>query len=67
MYVSTRESLSFCGTLCTPHQGPGSHGAKGLCQEKSYATGLLAGNAAAQQLGLKPVVQVGRRTHTIGA
>ena len=25
-------------------QGPGTHGAKGLCQEKAYVTGLQAGN-----------------------
>lgn len=39
-------------------QGPGSHGAKGLCQEKAYATGLQAGNNAAQFLGFTPRIEV---------
>lgn len=33
-------------------QGPGSHGAKGLSQEKAYVTGLQAANAAASYLGV---------------
>ncbi|KAI5076277.1 hypothetical protein GOP47_0008342 [Adiantum capillus-veneris] len=33
-------------------QGPGSHGAKGLSQEKAYVTGLQAANAAISYLGL---------------
>lgn len=33
-------------------QGPGTHGAKGLSQEKAYVTGLQAANAAACYLGL---------------
>lgn len=33
-------------------QGPGSHGARGLSQEKAFVTGLLAANAAAGSLGL---------------
>ncbi|KAF5830583.1 hypothetical protein DUNSADRAFT_14331 [Dunaliella salina] len=43
----------FCAGDCV-RQGPGSHGAKGLCQEKAYATGLQAGNAAAEFLGFSP-------------
>ncbi|GBF89848.1 amine oxidase [Raphidocelis subcapitata] len=39
-------------------QGPGTHGAKGLSQEKAYATGLQAGNAAARLLGLAPAARV---------
>jgi hypothetical protein len=35
-------------------QGPGTHGAKGLSQEKAYVTGLQAGNAAARRCGLVP-------------
>ncbi|KAK9823485.1 hypothetical protein WJX72_003089 [[Myrmecia] bisecta] len=35
-------------------QGPGTHGAKGLSQEKAYVAGLLAGNEAAKSLGLEP-------------
>ncbi|PNW70427.1 hypothetical protein CHLRE_17g719500v5 [Chlamydomonas reinhardtii] len=35
-------------------QGPGTHAAKGLCQEKAYVTGLQAGNAAAEALRLQP-------------
>lgn len=39
-------------------QGPGTHGAKGLSQEKAYVTGLQAGNLAAQYLGLAAGVSV---------
>ncbi|MCO5601895.1 hypothetical protein L7F22_056021 [Adiantum nelumboides] len=42
-------------------QGPSSHGAKGLSQEKAYVTGLQAANAAASYLGLPikiPIVEV---------
>ncbi len=35
-------------------QGPGTHGSKGLSQEKAYVTGLQAGNAAARRCGLVP-------------
>ncbi|GIL76179.1 hypothetical protein Vretimale_5788 [Volvox reticuliferus] len=34
-------------------QGPGTHAAKGLCQEKAYVTGLQAGNQAAEAVGLR--------------
>ncbi|XP_057828629.1 uncharacterized protein LOC131039808 isoform X2 [Cryptomeria japonica] len=33
-------------------QGPGSHGARGLSQEKAYVSGLIAANAAARYLGI---------------
>lgn len=33
-------------------QGPGSHGARGLSQEKSYVSGLIAANAATRSLGI---------------
>ncbi|KAH9309560.1 hypothetical protein KI387_037471, partial [Taxus chinensis] len=33
-------------------QGPGSHGARGLSQEKAYVSGLIAANAAARSLGI---------------
>ncbi|KAL3146106.1 hypothetical protein ABBQ38_015455 [Trebouxia sp. C0009 RCD-2024] len=39
-------------------QGPGTHGAKGLSQEKAYVTGLQAGNQAAELLGCQPGVKV---------
>ncbi|KAA6416615.1 MAG: hypothetical protein FRX49_11820 [Trebouxia sp. A1-2] len=39
-------------------QGPGTHGAKGLSQEKAYVTGLQAGNQAAQMLSHTPQVKV---------
>eukprot|EP00898_Chlorokybus_atmophyticus_P004548 jgi/Chlat1/5094/Chrsp33S05020 len=35
-------------------QGPGSHGARGLSQEKAYVTGLQAANAAAGWLPTQP-------------
>lgn len=34
-------------------QGPGTHGAKGLSQEKAYVTGLQAGNQVQEQLVYK--------------
>eukprot|EP00775_Hariotina_reticulata_P005158 gene5158-5396_t len=39
-------------------QGPGSHGCKGLSQEKAYVSGLQAGNLAAACVGLLPAAQV---------
>lgn len=42
-------------------QGPGSHGARGLSQEKAYVTGLQAANAAASCLGMNwriPILDV---------
>ena len=39
-------------------QGPGTHGAKGLSQEKAWVSGLQAGNAAARRCGLVPRVVV---------
>ncbi|DBA90704.1 TPA: hypothetical protein ACH3X1_003920 [Trebouxia sp. C0004] len=39
-------------------QGPATHGAKGLSQEKAYVTGLQAGNQAAQMLNHTPQVKV---------
>lgn len=39
-------------------QGPGSHGCRGLSQEKAWVTGLIAGNRAASHLGLTPVARV---------
>ncbi|GLC50560.1 hypothetical protein PLESTB_000393300 [Pleodorina starrii] len=56
---------SYMPTVRTPYngifmagdwvrQGPGTHGAKGLCQEKAYVTGLQAGNLAAEAVGLRP-------------
>lgn len=39
-------------------QGPATHGAKGLSQEKAYVTGLQAGNQAAQLLSHTPHVKV---------
>ncbi|KAJ7538182.1 hypothetical protein O6H91_11G037300 [Diphasiastrum complanatum] len=33
-------------------QGPGSHGARGLSQEKAYVTGLQAANAVSEKLGI---------------
>lgn len=33
-------------------QGPGSHGARGLSQEKSYVSGLIAANASTRSLGI---------------
>ena len=35
-------------------QGPGTHGAKGLSQEKALVAGIEAGNGAARLLGLAP-------------
>ncbi len=39
-------------------QGPGTHAAKGLSQEKAFVTGLQAGNAAARRCGLAPRARV---------
>eukprot|EP00879_Flechtneria_rotunda_P025332 GHRR01026911.1.p1 GENE.GHRR01026911.1~~GHRR01026911.1.p1 ORF type:complete len:257 (+),score=94.03 GHRR01026911.1:1586-2356(+) len=39
-------------------QGPGTHGCKGLSQEKAYVSGLQAGNHAARMLGLRPAAQI---------
>eukprot|EP00250_Pteridium_aquilinum_P015495 c22616_g1_i1 orf=284-1363(-) len=39
-------------------QGPGTHGAKGLSQEKAYVTGLQAANAAASYMGLPIKAQI---------
>lgn len=33
-------------------QGPGSHGARGLSQEKSYVSRLIAANASTRSLGI---------------
>ncbi|KAF8062940.1 hypothetical protein HT031_003779 [Scenedesmus sp. PABB004] len=39
-------------------EGPGTHGCKGLSQEKALVSGLQAGNRAAARLGLAPVARV---------
>ncbi|KAI8467660.1 MAG: hypothetical protein J3K34DRAFT_523548 [Monoraphidium minutum] len=55
--ISTSLPNVFCAGDCVA-QGPGAHGARGLSQEKAYASGLQAGNSAARLLGLTPRVVV---------
>ncbi|KAH7298217.1 hypothetical protein KP509_25G032300 [Ceratopteris richardii] len=39
-------------------QGPGSHGAKGLSQEKAYVTGLQAANSALKYMGVPMMAKI---------
>uniref|UniRef100_A0A383VMW8 Amine oxidase domain-containing protein n=1 Tax=Tetradesmus obliquus TaxID=3088 RepID=A0A383VMW8_TETOB len=55
--ISTSLPNLFVAGDCVK-QGPGTHGCKGLSQEKAYVSGLQAGNRAAAQLGLAPGARV---------